>query len=139
MPSLGAYITLGCHPDHEVARNLIQGGVAAFAHFSSMPGSTGAGLAEADREVVAEVGRRYDSTLHLVNGSPQTEALEPAFVDRFAVIGSPDECIGRLRDLAALGLERFVLTGPSFGADHDHARTARQLVTAEVLPAFSRQ
>ena len=30
-----------------------------------MPGSTGAGLAEGDRAVVAEVGRRYDSNRHL--------------------------------------------------------------------------
>ena len=47
--SFGAYVNVGCHPDLDVARGLISGGVAAFAHFSSMPGSTGAGLADADR------------------------------------------------------------------------------------------
>ena len=44
--SFGAYVNVGCHPDLDAARGLIGGAVAAFAHFSSMPGSTGAGLAE---------------------------------------------------------------------------------------------
>ena len=83
--------------------SLISGAVAAFAHFSSMPGSTGAGLAEADRAVVAEVGRRYDSNVHLRNNAAHTEALEPEFVDRFAVVGPPAVCAERLRELADVG------------------------------------
>jgi 5,10-methylenetetrahydromethanopterin reductase len=134
--SFGAYVTVGCHPDLDVARDLIRGGVAAFAHFSSMPGSTGAGLAEADRAVVAEVGRTYDSNLHLVNSAPHTSGLDAGFVDRFAVVGPPEVCVARLRALADLGLERLVLTGASFGADPAHARRADELIRNEVLPAL---
>ncbi len=79
--SFGAYLTVSCHPDRDVARELVRGSVAAFAHFSSMPGSTGAGLAEQDRAVVAEVGRSYDSNLHLVNTAPHASAM-PADVRR---------------------------------------------------------
>ena len=132
--SFGAYVNVGCHPDLDVARGLISGGVAAFAHFSAMPGSTGAGLTESDRAVVADVGRRYDSNVHLRNNAPQTEALNAEFVDRFAVVGSPDVCAARLRDLAHLGVERFVITGASFGADRDAARTSHQLLAHELLP-----
>jgi 5,10-methylenetetrahydromethanopterin reductase len=134
--SFGAYVNVGGHPDLDAARDLIRGAVAAFAHFSSMPGSTGAGLSEADRGVVAEVGRRYDSNQHLSNAAAHTNALDPAFVDRFAVVGTPDVCADRLRGLAALGLERFVITGASFRADRDHARTAGQLLNQELLPAL---
>ena len=132
--SFGAYVNVGCHPDLDAARGLIGGGVAAFAHFSSMPGSTGAGLAAADREVVAEVGRRYDSNQHLSNAAAHTDALKPEFVDRFAVVGAPEVCAQRLLDLAGLGLERFVITGASFRSDREHARTAAQLMTNELLP-----
>ena len=90
-------MNVGCHPDLDAARSLISGAVAAFAHFSSMPGSTGAGLADADREVVAEVGRRYDSNEHLSNAAAHTAALNAEFVDRFAVVGAPDVCAQRLR------------------------------------------
>jgi 5,10-methylenetetrahydromethanopterin reductase len=134
--SFGAYVNVGCHPDPDTARGLIAGGVAAFAHFSAMPGSTGAGLAEADRAVVAEVGRRYDSYQHLRNRAGHTEALPPDFVDRFAIVGPPDRCVERLTGLAGLGLERFVVTGTTFGADRDDARLAARLVTDEVLPAL---
>jgi 5,10-methylenetetrahydromethanopterin reductase len=134
--SMGAYVTVGCHPDLDAARNLISGAVAAFAHFSSMPGSTGAGLAEADREVVAEVGRRYDSNEHLSNAAKHTSALTPEFVDRFAIVGPPDVCAQRLHGLADLGIERFVITGASFRADREHVRTSTELLTGELLPAL---
>jgi 5,10-methylenetetrahydromethanopterin reductase len=134
--SFGAFVTIGCHPDVEAARALITGAVSAFAHFSAMPGSTGAGLAEEDRAVVAEVGRRYDSNVHLRNSAHHNAALTPEFVDRFAVVGPPEHCVERLRALEQLGVERFVITGASFGADPDTARTAEQLLTREVLPAL---
>lgn len=133
--SYGAYLTVSPHPDAAVARDLVRGTVAAFAHFSSMPGSTGAGLDEHDGAVVAEVGRRYDSNLHLVNTAPHARDLPAGFVDRFAVVGEPEVCVRRLGELAALGLERFVLTGPSFGADRAEARRSYDLLVQEVLPA----
>jgi len=134
--SYGAYLNVGCHPDPTTARGLIAGGVAAFAHFSAMPGSTGAGLAEGDRAVVAEVGRRYDSNQHLNNRAAHTDVLDPDFVDRFAVVGTPERCVERIAELAKLGLERFIITGPTFGSDPDDMRTAERLVTGEVLPAL---
>jgi len=134
--SFGAYVNVGCHPDAEVARALISGAVSAFAHFSSMPGSTGAGLREEDRAVVADVGRRYDSNEHLRNTAAHNAALTPEFVDRFAIVGPPDRCVTRLRELADLGLERFVVTGASFASRRDDAMTSAGLVTREVVPAL---
>jgi 5,10-methylenetetrahydromethanopterin reductase len=132
---VGAYVTVGCHPDVEQARAMIAGSVAAFAHFSAMPGSTGAGLAEGDRDVVATVGARYDSRQHLSNQAPHAD-LPAGFVDRFAVVGPPERCVERLLELAALGVGRVVVTGPGFGADRDAAHVARQLLVDEVLPAI---
>jgi 5,10-methylenetetrahydromethanopterin reductase len=132
--SFGAYVNVGCHPDLGAARALIRGGVAAFAHFSSMPGSTGAGLAEADRALVAEVGRRYNSNEHLQNTAAHTDALNDDFIDRFAVVGPPSRCADRLMELHTLGVDRFVITGASFGADRDDARASHQLLTRELLP-----
>jgi hypothetical protein len=44
--------------------------------------------------------------------------------------------VGRIRELAALGIERFVLIGPGFAADVDDARTSTRPLTEEVLPAL---
>ena len=134
--SYGAYVTVACHPDVAVARDLVRGSVAAFAHFSAMPGSTGAGLDDADRAIVAEVGRRYDSNLHLQNRADHAQSMPDDFVDRFAILGAPGTCIERLQEIVALGLDRLVITGPSFGADRDAARVHHELLTREVLPAL---
>lgn len=134
--SYGAYVNVGCHPDPATARDLIRGSIAAFAHFSSMPGSTGAGLDEHDREIVAEVGRRYDSNRHLLNAADHTAALADEFVDRFGVVGPPETCAARLHELAELGLERFVITGPTLDADRDQSRVANRLTRDELLPAL---
>jgi len=134
--SIGAYLNVGCHPDAAVARELIGGGVAAFAHFSAMPGSTGAGLSPQDRAVVAEVGRRYDSHHHLDNRAGHVSVLPAEFVDRFAVVGPPETCALRLRDLADLGIRRMIVTGATIGADPDAARTAHLSFTRDVVPAL---
>jgi 5,10-methylenetetrahydromethanopterin reductase len=135
-PALGAYVNVGCHPDPDVGRELIRGSVSAFAHFSAMPGSTGAGLDEDDRAVVAEVGRRYDSRVHLQASAAHNDALRDDFVDRFAIVGPPERCVERIVELAALGLDRFVITWASFGADREVVQTANQLVVDEVLPGL---
>ena len=135
--TFGSYVSIGCHPDIEAARAMVHGSVAAFAHFSSMPGSTGAGLGGDDKAIVAEVGRSYDSNQHLRNDATHTSALTGEFIDRFAVTGTPDRVVERLQGLAALGIERFVVTGPGFGADRDDARLATNLLTTEVLPALA--
>jgi len=57
-------------------------------------------------------------------------------LDRFAVVGAPEDCARRLRELAGLGLERFVITSASFRADRDHVRTSEELLTGELLPAL---
>lgn len=134
--SFGAYVNVGCHPDRATARDLIRGSIAAFAHFSAMPGSTGAGLDEADRAVVAEVGRRYDSNVHLFNSADHSSVLPDEFIDRFAVVGPADECARRLLDLVAIGLERIVITGPTIDADPVQARLSRHLIVEELVPAL---
>jgi 5,10-methylenetetrahydromethanopterin reductase len=134
--SFGAYVNVGCHPDPSQGRELIKGSIAAFAHFSAMPGSTGAGLDDKDKAIVEEVGRRYDSNVHLMNAADHSAALEDDFVDRFGVVGPPDRCTARLLDLAALGLDRFVITGPTLDADREQARIANRLLRDEVVPAL---
>ena len=134
--AFGAYVNVGCHPDHHAARELIRGTIAAFAHFSAMPGSTGAGLSDGDREVVAEVGRRYDSNHHLFNTADHSSVLPDSFVERFAVVGDADVCARRLLELASLGLDRLVITGPTIDSDPTDARTHHQLVGDELLPAL---
>ena len=133
---LGAYLNVVAHPDHDVARALVRGGLTTFARFAVMHGEVAGPATDEQSAVLGALHRGYDMKQHTRADSPQAELLPPAFVDRYAVVGDADRCRQRLADLAALGLERLVLIGPTAGADRDAAREAEQLLAAEVLPAF---
>ena len=69
-----------------------------------------------------------------------TDALTPEFVDRFAVVGPPDG-VRRPppRARRRSGVERFVITGASFGADREHARDRRAAAApTKLLPGPAR-
>ncbi len=131
----GAYINVVCHPDLQVARALVRGGLSTFARFSVMHGAVTGPATDDQRAVLGDVHQRYDMTAHTRSGSDQAEALTPAFIDRAAIVGPPDHCIERLHELAAAGIDKVTVIGPTAGADPDAARVAARLFTAEVLPA----
>jgi 5,10-methylenetetrahydromethanopterin reductase len=95
------------------------------------------GPADAEqRDTFAAVHDAYDMTRHTQVGSPQAATLTPDFIDRFGIVGSPDECTRRLRELVGLGLDKLIVTGPTLGADPGEARAARDRFADEVLPAL---
>jgi 5,10-methylenetetrahydromethanopterin reductase len=134
----GAYVNLVCHPDVEVARRLVSGGLSTFARFAVMESGRIAGPASDEQKTtLAEVRRAYDMRLHTAVGSPQAAALTPEFIDRYAVVGPPATCIRRLREIAALGIDRVLLVGPTIGADPADAKKAAAALASEIVPAFA--
>jgi 5,10-methylenetetrahydromethanopterin reductase len=134
--SLGAYLVVAAHPDARVARELARGPLAAYAHFSGMPGGPAAQLHDDDRAVVEAVAADYDLSSHGQRQARHVAHLDDGFVDRFGVVGPPQHCAHRLRELAALGLDRVLLVeGRDAASPHDQAYAHRCLVE-EVLPAL---
>lgn len=134
--AIGAFVNVVVHDDPEVGRQLAAGGVSTFARFSVMDGQVRTPIDDDSAEVLTKVHAAYDMTQHTRTGSAQASALAPTFFDRFAIIGPAAHCVDRLRALAALGIDRFVVTGPSLGADRTESRRARQAMVGEVLPAL---
>jgi 5,10-methylenetetrahydromethanopterin reductase len=134
---LAAFVNVVCHPDLSMARRLASGGLTTFARFSAMDGKVRTPIDDASRETLQNVHRAYDMERHTRAGSPQAAQLTDEFIDRFGIVGSPDHCIARLRELACLGIERFIVVGPSIDADRDEAGVARRLFVDTVLPALT--
>lgn len=132
--AVGAFVNVLAHDDLETARAIASGGVATFARFSVMHGQVTNPAREEERSVFESVHRAYDMNRHTMSGSPQAQVLTPRFVDRFAILGPADECVERLADLVALGLDKLTITGPTLGADPIEARAARLRMSEDVLP-----
>ena len=132
----GAYVNLVCHPDPVVARQLVRGGLTTFARFSVMHGVLSGPLDDAQRKVLGQLRERYDMRAHTRADSQQAEVLTDSFVDTFAIAGPADHCIARLHELAALGLDRIAISGPTAGTDVVEARKAVGLLETHVLPAL---
>jgi 5,10-methylenetetrahydromethanopterin reductase len=130
--TVGAYVSVVPHHDRAVARRMASGNVASFARFSAMHGPvTGAG-AGADSRMYERLHAAYTMRGHMRDGSPQSAQLTDEFIDRFAIVGPARHCIARLTELAGLGVNRFVISPPGFGADDGQA--VRDRIAAEVLP-----
>jgi len=133
---LGAFVNVVVHRDPAIAAHLGGGGLATFARFSAMDGIVHSPIDADSERVLHEVHDRYDMNQHTRAGSPQAGTLTTEFAGRFGILGSADHCVGRLRELAALGIDRFVIVGPSMDADRDQARIAHEAFVAEVMPAM---
>ena len=131
----GAYINCACHSDIDVARNLVRGGLTTFARFNVMHGSTSGPWSEKAQAALQELRSAYDMNKHTQADSRQAGTLTPDFIDHFAVVGTPGECVGRLKALAGLGLDKLVFGGRLGLSSDPNAADALALLEREVLPA----
>ncbi len=127
----GAYLNVTCHPDIDVAREITPW-LAGTARFAIMHGKTNGPVTQRDQEVMRAVHESYD-----VRNHSSTATLPVEFVDRLAIIGPPEECIRRIRELVEMGFTRLVLFGPSVEEVEGDKKLAAELMVREVLPAFS--
>ena len=134
--SLGAYLNVVVHRDREVALSLAGGGLASFARFSVMHGTATGPVSDEQRDVLNRIHEVYDMNQHTFSGAPQAGQLTPEFASRFAILGSSSECLDRLHELIALGLDHVLIIGPSIGSDRDEAAAAVTRFEQEVLPGL---
>lgn len=132
----GAYVPCIVHDDIEAGRRLGEGGLSLFARFSVMHGEVVGPATEEQRRTLETIHRSYDMLHHAQAGSAQAGVLTNEFAEEFGIIGPPGYCIDRFRQLMALGVERFIVVGPSQGADRNEAARARARFVEEVLPAL---
>jgi 5,10-methylenetetrahydromethanopterin reductase len=97
---------------------------------------TGQGVAAEDRKVFEALHAGYDREHHTENVASHSRALDPDFLDRFAVVGPPAACVAKLAAVVAAGIERLVVIGPSRDAEPRQAARSNALFLNEVLPAL---
>ncbi len=128
----GAYVNVVCHPDVQAAREIIFF-LDGFMRFSVMHGKTYGPMRQDDREVLSKIPTAYNVSKHAMIGT-----LPAEFVDRYAIVGPPEECIRRLQRIVDLGIDRILVFGPAVDETEGDRRLAADLMVKEVLPAFGK-
>ncbi len=136
--SFGAYLAVVAHPDPRVAHDLARGPLAAYAHFSGMPGHPLGGLDPRDANVFKALGENYDMSRHARPDASHVAYLDDDFIDRFGVVGSVDHCVEKLAGLVGVGLDRIMLIGVHPVSAPEHVAEYRRLLTEEVMPGLRR-
>ena len=136
MPSPGLYVNVCVDDDVERAAEMVRGGVGIFAHFSGMPGAVRAPAAVEDKPIFEDLGTGYDKPRHGHADARHARKLPLDFIERFAIIGSPEQCRKKLRALFDAGVERLFVIGPRVAHYGEAAHQSNARFATEVIPAF---
>jgi 5,10-methylenetetrahydromethanopterin reductase len=134
--SFGAYLAVVAHPDRQIAHDLIRGPLAAYAHFSGMPGHPLDGLDPRDAAVFKAVGEHYEIGKHARPDASHVAYIDEDFIDRFGVVGPVDHCVEKLAGLVSLGIDRIMLIGPHPISPPEHVAEYRRLLIEAVMPGL---
>jgi 5,10-methylenetetrahydromethanopterin reductase len=129
---LGAVVSLVAHSDPDVAIRLGGGAQAAMMRESAMFGKIHGPVKPEHQEVIQNIVKAYDLNGHAAVHTPQSQVLTRDFVETFAVVGTPEVCVQRFRELADLGLERFYIATPG-GIDANRGATEAERAEAEEI------
>jgi len=132
--AFGAYINLACHDDIGAARDLVRGGLTTFARFNIMHGRVTGPWSEKAQGALRALIQNYDMNMHSQSGSRQASTLTDDFIDQFAIVGTPEQCLKRLRGLVALQLDKVVIGGRLGLSQNPNAPRAIELLEQRVLP-----
>ncbi len=107
----GAFVNCVIHPDREVAREAIRGGLSVFAHFSGFQGMDIDSLPERARAAARQLRTGYDMANHAVAAGAHAQSLDNEFIHRFGIAGPLDEAIARFQEIREVGID-FVRVVP---------------------------
>ena len=127
----GAYLNIVCHPRVEVAREMITF-LDTFVRFSVMHGKSYGPVSQMEQKVLADTHKGFNMRDHSASIMPPAE-----FVDRFAIVGPPNDCIRRIREVIDLGIDRIVVLGPTVDESDGEKKKCAEMMVKEVLPAFA--
>lgn len=134
----GAYVNVICDDNPVVGRKLGRPSTGLFARFSTMYGEVTGPVDDSQVEVFRRLHNRYDMNEHGRQAGQQVTALTDDFIDRYAIVGSPEYCADKLTDLRKLGVTKFAIVGPNFVTSTPEAEAAAARFTGEVLPLLRR-
>lgn len=132
-----AFVNVVVDEDRARGVRLAAAMMALHARFSTMHGTSTGPMTDEQRRVIEGVPAVYDMNKHSHLGSAQSKQMTPEFAERFAIVGPAGYCVERLKELAEIGVENFVVFQPTRD-DPEAARRYEARLTDDVLPGARR-
>jgi 5,10-methylenetetrahydromethanopterin reductase len=128
---VGAYLNVAIDSDPSRARELVRGSVATFARFS-------AGTAELSAQTgrgVHEAADGYEPDHHGEAQAGSAQELDDAFIDQFAIAGTPERVRRRLDEINACGIDRIIVVPGSLDSDPQAVDSSCEQFAREIIAA----
>jgi 5,10-methylenetetrahydromethanopterin reductase len=129
----GVLVGVAVDEDAEAAHRMVaESMLAGLVRFSVMHGKPTGPVSDAVAESLSKVHAGYDMNKH---GRPgrQKDEVDEALIDAFAIAGTPEHCVSRIKALADLGISHLDLVS-GWEVDLDTGEIAQELLTSAVLP-----
>lgn len=114
-------------------RELVVPFVTVGSRFRVMDRKVRGFTSERDRKLLEAMVDTYDINQHAQGGQGRG-SLDEDYIDSYTIVGEPSYCLERLSELAALGVDRFVLSHSTPDQpEHDEMRTR---LVQHILPTM---
>ena len=133
---VGAWVNVVAHPDITVARELASGWTSVFARFAIMHGKPTGPQTEDSIKSLEHLYNDFDLRDQASSLSTQAQGMTQEFVDSYAIVGTADTCVARLRQINDLGIDKVITVGFADTMDSAHSKTSRDYFARLVTPNF---
>jgi len=149
---LGCYVQVAvCDEDDRArARDVIRGLIMTHSRFSAFEGTALPEVAGDDHRPIRRSLDAMETVLRSTGGGTARttggaageldfyprDAVDEAFIDRFGIVGGPEQCAERLQRIVDLGISRIYIGTRGVGVDLEERNTER--IGRQVLPLVER-
>ena len=119
---IGAWVNVVAHPDVEIARQLASGWTSVFARFAVMHGKPTGPQTNDSIKSLEHLYNDFDLRDQASSSTAQALGMTQNFIDNYAIVGTADTCVARLRQISELGISKVIAVGFAETASSNNGR-----------------
>ena len=133
---IGAWVNIVAHPDVEIARQLASGWTSVFARFAVMHGKPTGPQTNDSIKSLEHLYNDFDLRDQASSSTAQALGMTQNFIDNYAIVGTADTCVARLRQISELGINKVIAVGFAETASSNNGRYATETFLNQITPSL---
>ena len=133
---IGAWVNVVAHPDVEIARQLASGWTSVFARFAVMHGKPTGPQTNDSIKSLEHLHNDFDLRDQASSSTAQALGMTQNFIDNYAIVGTADTCVARLRQISELGISKVIAVGFAETASSNNGRYATETFLNQITPSL---